>query len=303
MESLEQTLRSVLQPLTHNLPPPIRNTATQLLGESCYRSLVHNVNLSDTVCLKLAISKALGYGIIGASAVVKIPQLLKLLNSQSAEGVSFLSYLLETSSYMISLAYNVRNQFPFSTYGETALISIQNVAISVLVLQYSGKGAAAAVFVAGLAGAGYAMYNDNITSMSTLQVLQMGAGVLSAASKLPQIITIFQEGGTGQLSAFAVSTHTHRAVGFQPANVYVCAAGLQLSPRLALPHLYYNPRSRRQAHTLQLHRGFRTKRRASRANDVLLEQSPEQKDASNKTRAERQRCDCADDGCANEEQE
>ena len=205
METLEKSLRSVIQPLTHNLPPPIKNAATQLLGDSCYRSLVHNVNVNDTLCLKLAISKSLGLAIVGASAVVKIPQLLKILNSQSAEGVSFLAYLLETSSFLIGLAYNVRNQFPFSTYGEVALITIQNVAISVLVLQYSGRVPAAALFVAGLAGAGYAMYNDSIVSMETLQLLQAGAGVLSVASKLPQIITIFQEGGTGQLSAFAVS--------------------------------------------------------------------------------------------------
>jgi mannose-P-dolichol utilization defect protein 1 len=221
METLEKTLRSVLQPLTHNLPPPIRNTATQMLGDSCYRSLVHNVNLSDTVCLKLAISKTLGYAIVGASAVVKIPQLLKLLNSQSAEGISFLSYLLETSSYLISLAYNVRNQFPFSTYGEIALVAIQNVAISVLVLQYSGRAPVAALFVAGLAGAGYAMYNESITPMATLQWLQAGAGLLSVASKLPQIITIFQEGGTGQLSAFAVSTTRQHKTRICAANARV----------------------------------------------------------------------------------
>lgn len=205
MEVLEQTLRSVLQPITHNLPSPISDAASQLLGDSCYRSLVHNINISDSVCLKLAVSKALGIGIIGASSVVKIPQLLKMINSQSAEGISFLSYLLETASYVISLVYNIRNQFPFSTYGEVALIAIQNLAISVLVLQYSGKGAAAAVFVAGLAASGYALYSDSITPMNTLQYLQAGAGVLGVASKLPQIFTIFREGGTGQLSAFAVS--------------------------------------------------------------------------------------------------
>lgn len=205
MEALEQGLRTVLQPFTQNLPAPIRNTATQLFGESCYRTLVHNVNIRDTECLKLALSKSLGIAIIGASSIVKIPQLLKLLNSQSAEGISFLSYLLETSSYLISLAYNVRNGFPFSTYGEVALIAVQNIAISILVLQYSGKGPAAALFVAGLAGAGYAMYTDSICPMSTLQYLQAGAGMLGVASKLPQIITIFNEGGTGQLSAFAVS--------------------------------------------------------------------------------------------------
>lgn len=206
MEALESTLRSVLTPITHNLPKPVSDAATQLLGDSCYRSLVHNITISDSVCLKLAISKALGIGIIGASAVVKIPQLLKLINSQSAEGVSFLSYLLETSSYLISLAYNARNGFPFSTYGETAFIAIQNIAIAVLVLQFSGKGPAAAVFVAGLAAAGFALFSSNIVDMNALQYLQAGAGVLGVASKLPQIITVFQQGGTGQLSAFAVGT-------------------------------------------------------------------------------------------------
>ena len=204
MEALESTLRSLLTPITHNLPAPISNAATQLLGDSCYRSLVHDLTISDTICLKLAISKALGVAIITASSVVKIPQLLKLLNSQSASGISFLAYFLETTSYLISLAYNIRNGFPFSTYGEVALIAVQNVAISVLVLQYSGRGAAAAVFVAGLAAAGYALYNESVTSSGLLQYLQAGAGALGVASKLPQIVTIFQEGGTGQLSAFAV---------------------------------------------------------------------------------------------------
>lgn len=208
MESLESTLRTLLTPLTHNLPQPIQQTATNLLGASCYRSLVHNLTITDTQCVKLAVSKALGVGIIGASSVVKIPQLLKLLNSQSAEGISFLSYFLETASYLISLAYNVRNGFPFSTYGEVALIAIQNVAISVLVLQFTGKGPAAAVFVAGLAGAGYALYSESVTDMGMLQYLQAGAGLLGVASKLPQIVTIFREGGTGQLSAFAVCLPT-----------------------------------------------------------------------------------------------
>lgn len=205
MEALETTLRGILTPITRNLPQPISDAATQLLGDSCYRSLVHNITISDTVCLKLAISKALGIAIIGASSIVKIPQLLKLINSQSADGISFLSYLLETVSYLVTLVYNVRNQFPFSTYGETALIAVQNVAISVLVLQYSGKAPAAAVFVGGLAAAGYALYNESVVSMAQLQYFQAGAGLLGVASKLPQIVTIFSQGGTGQLSAFAVS--------------------------------------------------------------------------------------------------
>lgn len=205
MDALESTLRPLLTPITQNLPAPLPHLATQLLGPACYTSLVENISLSDTKCLKLAVSKGLGVGIIGASSIVKIPQLLKLLNSQSAAGISFLSYALETVSYLVTLVYNIRNGFPFSTFGETALIAVQNVAIAVLVLKYSGKGAAGIAFVAGLAALGWSLFNEGLVDMNKLQLAQGAAGVLGVASKLPQIATIYKEGSTGQLSAFAVS--------------------------------------------------------------------------------------------------
>jgi len=82
---------------------------------------------------------------------------------------------------------------------------VQNVVIAVLVLNYSGKASAAAVFVAGLAAAAGTLFAPSVLDMQTLGYLQMGAGALGVASKLPQIVTVWQEGGTGQLSAFAVS--------------------------------------------------------------------------------------------------
>ena len=205
MEALSSVLRPLLQPITHNLPDPVRDSLVSLLGARCYHILLYDVNLADAECLKFGVSKALGLAIIGASAVVKIPQLLKIVNAQSGEGVSFLSYLLETLSFTVTLAYNARQGFPFSTYGETALIALQNVAISLVVLHYAGRDAAAAVFVAGLAAGIYALLTEAIVDMKLLSYLQAGAGVLGVASKVPQVWTIWQEGGTGQLSAFAVS--------------------------------------------------------------------------------------------------
>jgi mannose-P-dolichol utilization defect protein 1 len=199
------TVRSVLQPVTHNLPPPVRDFAISLLGDTCYQTLVLDIQLDNSDCLKLAVSKGLGIGIIGVSSIVKLPQILKLINSHSASGISFLSYLLETAAYLIGLAYNFRQGFPFSTYGETALIVAQNVVISVLVLQYGGKSAAAGALIAGLGAAGYALFSGGLIDMNMLSYFQAGAGVLGIASKAPQIWTIWQQGGTGQLSAFAVS--------------------------------------------------------------------------------------------------
>lgn len=205
MESLRDALQPVLQPLTHNLPGPVRDLGVSLLGEACYASLVLDVDVADAACLKLAVSKALGIGIVAASSVVKVPQVLNLTRSRSASGVSFLSYLLETTSYLISLAYNVRHGFPFSTYGETALILGQNVVISVLVLNYSGRAGVAALFVAALAAAATALFSAAVVDTAALGYLQAGAGTLGVASKVPQILAIWQEGGTGQLSAFTVS--------------------------------------------------------------------------------------------------
>lgn len=198
-------LRTALQPITHNLPAPIKDLGVSLIGEKCYKTLLLDIDPTHTECLKLGISKGLGVGIIAASSIVKIPQLLKLISSKSSDGISFLSYLLETSAYLISLAYNYRSEFPFSTYGETALIMVQNVVIAVLVLNYSGRASTAALFVAGLAASAVTLFSGNMLDMQQLAYLQAGAGVLGVASKLPQILTVWQEGGTGQLSAFAVS--------------------------------------------------------------------------------------------------
>lgn len=199
------TVRPLLQSVTHNLPGPIRDLGLSIIGHKCYQSLVMDINVEDVDCIKYGVSKGLGIAIIGASTIVKVPQIIKLVRSKSAEGVSFLSYLLETVAYLITLAYNYRNGFPFSTYGETALILVQNLIISTLLLRYSGQSGAAAAFLGGLSSLGMVLFSGNYIGEKNLGYLQAGAGVLGVASKLPQILTIFSEGTTGQLSAFTVS--------------------------------------------------------------------------------------------------
>lgn len=242
------SVRSALQPLTHNLPAPIHDLGVSILGEKCYKTLLLDIDIEATDCIKLAISKGLGIGIIAASSIVKIPQIIKLINSKSASGISFLSYLLETSAYLISLAYNVRQGFPFSTYGETGLIMAQNVVIAVLVLQYSGRASTAAAFVVALGTSAATLFSKDILSMETLSYLQAGAGVLGVASKLPQILAVYQEGGTGQLSAFAVFNYLAGSLSrifttLQEVDdkliLYGFIAGFVLNAVLATQMVYY----------------------------------------------------------------
>ncbi|KAF3764546.1 mannose-P-dolichol utilization defect 1 protein [Cryphonectria parasitica EP155] len=248
MDSLRTTLQPILQPVTHKLPQPIRDLGVSILGEQCYSSLVLDIDVADLECLKFAVSKALGIGIVAASSIVKVPQILNLVRSKSASGVSFLSYLLETTSYLISLAYNVRNGFPFSTYGETALILGQNVVITVLVLNYSGKPSLAALFVAVLAASVATLFSEALVGMDVLGYLQAGAGTLGVASKVPQILAIYQEGGTGQLSAFTVFNYLLGSAvriftTFQEVDdkliLYGFVAGFVLNCVLAAQMVYY----------------------------------------------------------------
>jgi mannose-P-dolichol utilization defect protein 1 len=279
-------LRSVVQPITHNLPAPIRDLGVSLIGQACYKTLLLDVNLEDTDCLKLAVSKGLGVGIIAASSIVKVPQMIKLVQSRSSAGVSFLAYLLETSACLITLAYNVRNGFPFNTYGETAMLVTQNAIISVMILNYGGRASAAAVFVAALAGSVGLLFADGLLDMQALSYLQACAGVLGAASKVPQIATIWQEGTTGQLSAFTVRFPLpHLSLSSRAHKLRVCPyriiadkrkklrTGLQLRRRLAFPHLHHPARSGRQAHLVRLHRRLRLQRHPSRPDGVLLERA------------------------------
>ncbi|KAJ4394085.1 hypothetical protein N0V93_003302 [Gnomoniopsis smithogilvyi] len=248
LQSTKTTLQPILQPVTHNLPQFIRDFGESLLGKQCYSSLVLDIDILDFDCDKLAISKILGIAIVSAASFVKVPQIINLVRSKSADGISLVSYLLESTGYLISLVYNVRNNFPFSTYGETLFILAQNAVIMVLVLNYSGKQGAAALMVAVLAASVATLFSDALVDMGTLGYLQAGAGTLGVLSKVPQIAAIYSEGSTGQLSAYTVFNYLAGSfvrifTTFQEVDdkliLYGFVAGFVLNAVLALQMAWY----------------------------------------------------------------
>jgi mannose-P-dolichol utilization defect protein 1 len=60
--------------ITHHIPGFLRQPAEALIGTKCYTSLVYDFNLGDVDCLKYALSKGLGLGIVLGGGIVKIPQ-------------------------------------------------------------------------------------------------------------------------------------------------------------------------------------------------------------------------------------
>ncbi|KAL8967244.1 MAG: hypothetical protein Q9197_005530, partial [Variospora fuerteventurae] len=128
-------LRPYLIPLTHSLPLPLVRLGHSLLGPACYTQLLLHLDIRpSSPCFSLAVSKLLGLGIIALASVVKVPQILKLARARSAAGVSVLACALETAAYLVTLAYSARQGFPFTSYGETALIAVQDLVVCALVV-------------------------------------------------------------------------------------------------------------------------------------------------------------------------
>jgi PQ loop repeat len=104
-----QPFKTLPPPITTNLPTPISNCLTFLFGAPYHDALLRDPEIfTYPECLTVAISKALGIAIITTAAVIRVPQILKPLQSQSAAGPSFTSYVLETASFIITLEYNIR---------------------------------------------------------------------------------------------------------------------------------------------------------------------------------------------------
>jgi len=172
-----------------------------LMTPGCFESLVVKLNFSDMVCVKSAVSKTLGLGIVVGSSLVKLPQVLKIAASGSAEGISFTSVLLELIAISFSGSYSYRNNFPFSSYGESVFLAIQTGIIALLVLSFTRGKLLALVFGALYAGSVYALTNPVITPAVVLWYGQASNIPMIILGKMIQIITNFRNGHTGQLSA------------------------------------------------------------------------------------------------------
>ncbi|PWN49152.1 mannose-P-dolichol utilization defect 1 protein [Violaceomyces palustris] len=208
-------MQSSIQQITRNLPEFVSSPAISLLGQECYTTVIYNVDLSSERCLRIVISKALGLGIVVFGSIMKVPQILNILRSRSARGISLSMYSLEVVAYTISLAYAVRSRLPFSTYGENLSLTFQNMIITLLVIAYSParKGQAidpasrkSAILVAALVmlSGSVALSSPTVIPPTLLTLLQALTIPISLASKVPQMLELHRDKARGQLSSIVV---------------------------------------------------------------------------------------------------
>ncbi|KAJ1776476.1 hypothetical protein LPJ62_006709 [Coemansia sp. RSA 2167] len=190
--------------MTPWLPEILRNPLAALIGEPCTKTLIDELNIFDPLCLRHAVSKGLGLGIVLGGCIVKLPQLFKILNAKSVAGISLSSYVLEVLANAITLAYNFRQGYSFTTYGEALFIGVQNIAITLLILAFTGRTMVGIVTSTLLLAFAYVLFDTSLVNGSLLSVLYGLTIPLVISSRIPQIYAIHKNKYTGQLSAFAV---------------------------------------------------------------------------------------------------
>jgi len=135
---------------------------------------------------------------------------ITVLRARSTRGLSLASYILETLSYAITLAYSARNNFPFSTYGENFFLTVQNVVITLLIIYHSASPASSKStnstpkLAVALVASFSTVYILAIIPARALAFLQFATIPLSLLSKFPQMYENHRARSTGQLSAIAV---------------------------------------------------------------------------------------------------
>lgn len=180
-----------------------QNFITSLIGNECYTELIENLNVTNVKCIKLAMSKVIGLGMVCGGAILKVPQIIKIIMAKSTKGISVVAYFLETVALLISIAYNVRNGYAFTTWGEYPFMVIQCYAVLFLIYFFRKTKKNLGYLLASVV-AFMVIFNKGLISSTLLQVLQTSTIGITIASRLPQIFSNIKNGNTGELSVITV---------------------------------------------------------------------------------------------------
>ncbi|KAJ8683625.1 hypothetical protein QAD02_019417 [Eretmocerus hayati] len=171
--------------------------------EKCLKEYLEHYNFTHVECFKATLSKSLGLAIIAGSLMVKVPQIVKILNNKSAKGINVVSVLLEVFAITAMASYSFISGFPFSSWGDAVFLGVQTVTMAFLVIYYLQGLAKATAFLAAYTAVVAAV----LMRLTPLRVLWFGQALnipVILVGRLMQAYTNYSNGNTGQLSAVTI---------------------------------------------------------------------------------------------------
>jgi uncharacterized protein with PQ loop repeat len=168
----------------------------------CFQTLFVKLNFSDSTCIALFISKALGILILAGSVLLKLPQIINIYGTKDVEGLSAFSFYTDVPLVITNVVYNVLQGNPFSSYGENVFILVQNLVLVFMLWTYmSPKVKPSFLTMIGILAFFAAVAIGSLKLPPTLwSLLPLSNLPLLLISRIPQIIQNFRFSSTGQLS-------------------------------------------------------------------------------------------------------
>lgn len=174
-----------------------------LMTPQCYEDIFYKLNFTNVICLKMIISKGLGYAILAGALLLRIPQIMKIVSARSGDGISVASEILMMLAIFGSMSYGCFKEYPIAAYGDSYFLFGQGVIILMLCFFYQNKRCSAVITLVCSSIVSYLLYAKMIPEMVIIGL--NGSGILlSVLSKLNQIILNYKNSSTGVLSAFTL---------------------------------------------------------------------------------------------------
>ncbi|XP_005191159.1 mannose-P-dolichol utilization defect 1 protein homolog [Musca domestica] len=178
----------------------LKKGALFLMSEECFDNYFEEHNYFDVACFKALLSKGLGLAIIAGSLLVKVPQVLKIFNNKSGEGINLFSVLLDLTAITVHMSYSYVSGFPFSAWGDNTFLAFQTAAIAAMVLFYGGAKAKSLIFCVIYGLLVYVLCSGLLPFKILVTIQSLNIPIL-LTGKLSQAVTNYKNGSTGQLSA------------------------------------------------------------------------------------------------------
>ncbi|KAI9291912.1 hypothetical protein K502DRAFT_109642 [Neoconidiobolus thromboides FSU 785] len=179
------------------------------LGEECTRNIIsEGIN---SYCFNLFLSKIVGLSIILFSIFSKIPQLAKVYQTQSSEGLNAISLYIETGVLTIISCYCFRNQQGFTTYGDAVFVLLQDIFLVSLILLVNKKTDHFLMFVSINLVVNYLFYFVLTVEQLTLFMMALLPAAIFGA--FPQLYENFKNKSIGVLSPLTIYINFLNALG------------------------------------------------------------------------------------------
>lgn len=177
----------------------LHRVALLVLTPKCYEVFFYDLDFFNGTCIRSALSKGLGFGIVGGSLLVKLPQVIKVWHSKSAVGISLVNVCMDLFAVTANVVYSYSSQFPFSSWGDSLFILFQTLLIVILVFYYNISKRAASAFAFIYCSLLFFLVSD-IVPNSFLWNAQFISIPLMFYGKMTQCYVNQQNKSTGQLS-------------------------------------------------------------------------------------------------------